>query len=113
MRKSDKHPFLSGKQEMLSRHLVQVVLPAFGTLYFALSPSLGLPASEQVVGGCAALATFFGTVLGVNNRRVPESGEIEMEEDEDGYQRVKRMSLETTPEELSKMREVKFKVQRP
>lgn len=112
MRKSDKHPFLSEKQERLSRHLVQVVLPAFGTLYFSLSEGLGLPGSVQVIVVTSALAVFFGAVLGVNSRRIPESGEILIEETEDGVE-LQKVSLDATPSELAKMRVVRFKINPP
>lgn len=111
MRKSDRHPFLSARQERLSRHLVQVVLPAFGALYFGLSQNWGLPATENVIGTTSVLAVFFGTILGVNNRRVPDSGEIHVEDGEEGVQ-ISKMALDATPEELSKMAEVRFRVQR-
>lgn len=44
----------------------QVVLPALGTLYFALSSIWGLPYGEQVVGTITALDCFLGTVLGIS-----------------------------------------------
>jgi len=45
----------------------QVVLPALGTLYFALSSIWGLPPyGEQVVGTITALDCFLGAVLGIS-----------------------------------------------
>ena len=46
----------------------QVVLPALGTLYFALSTIWGnaLPYGEQVVGTITALDCFLGAVLGIS-----------------------------------------------
>ncbi len=44
----------------------QVVLPALGTLYFALSSIWGLPYGEQVVGTITALDCFLGAVLGIS-----------------------------------------------
>lgn len=112
MRKSDKHPFLSAQQERLSRHLVQVVLPAFGTLYFALSTGLGFPGGAEVIFATSAIGAFLGTALGLNSRRIPDSGEILIEETEDGVD-LQRISLDATPSELAKMREVRFKVTPP
>lgn len=44
----------------------QVVLPALGTLYFALSSIWGLPYGEQVVGTITALDCFLGAILGIS-----------------------------------------------
>lgn len=40
-----------------------VVLPAVGTLYFALSGIWGLPYGEQVVGTVTALTAFLGAFV--------------------------------------------------
>lgn len=40
-----------------------IVLPALGTLYFALSGIWGLPYGEQVVGTITAVDTFLGAIL--------------------------------------------------
>lgn len=42
--------------------LVRVVLPAVGTLYFALSEFWEFPYGKAVVGSIAAVAFFFGQV---------------------------------------------------
>lgn len=43
-----------------------IVLPALGTLYFALAGIWGLPYGEQVVGTIAAIDTFLGALLGIS-----------------------------------------------
>ena len=43
-----------------------VVLPALGTLYFALAGIWNLPYAEQVVGTVTAVDTFLGVMLGVS-----------------------------------------------
>lgn len=43
-----------------------VVLPAIGTLYFALAGIWGFPYGEQIVGTIAAVETFLGVVLGIS-----------------------------------------------
>lgn len=47
--------------------IAMVVLPALGTLYFALSGIWGFPYGEQVVGTLVAVETFIGTVLQISN----------------------------------------------
>lgn len=48
------------------KFVAQVVLPALGTLYFALSSIWGLPYGEQVVGTITALDCFLGALLGIS-----------------------------------------------
>ena len=43
------------------------LLPALGTLYFALSGIWGFPYGEQVVGTITALDTFLGVILGISS----------------------------------------------
>lgn len=43
------------------------LLPALGTLYFALSGIWGLPYGEQVVGTITAADTFLGVLLGISS----------------------------------------------
>lgn len=48
------------------KFIAQIVLPALGTLYFALSAIWGLPAGEQVVGTITAIDAFLGAILGIS-----------------------------------------------
>ena len=43
------------------------LLPALGTLYFALSGIWGFPYGEQVVGTITAIDTFLGVILGISS----------------------------------------------
>ena len=42
------------------------LLPAVGTLYFALSSIWGLPYGEQIVGTITAIDAFIGAALGIS-----------------------------------------------
>ena len=44
----------------------QYLLPAAGTLYFALAGIWGFPYGEQVVGTITAVDTFLGVILGIS-----------------------------------------------
>jgi hypothetical protein len=57
---------LSQKAYEIVRWSVMVVIPAAGTLYFALSTYWGFPYAEQVVGSIAAFQIFIGMLLGVS-----------------------------------------------
>lgn len=45
------------------KYIAQVVLPAVGTLYFALASIWGFPYGEQIVGTITAVDTFLGVLL--------------------------------------------------
>lgn len=46
--------------------IAQYLLPASGTLYFALASIWGLPYGEQIVGTITAVDTFLGVLLGIS-----------------------------------------------
>ena len=48
------------------KYVAQIVLPAIGALYFALSQIWGLPYGEQVVGTITAVDCFLGALLGIS-----------------------------------------------
>lgn len=45
--------------------IAQILLPAIGTLYFALAGIWGMPYGEQIVGTITAVDTFLGVILGI------------------------------------------------
>ena len=54
--------------------IAMYLLPALGTLYFAIASIWGLPYGEQIVGTITAIDTFLGVILGIStaqyNKRV-------------------------------------------
>lgn len=58
---------ISNKVYDVLKWIAMVVLPAIGTLYFALAGIWGLPYGEQVVGTITAVDTFIGVVLGISS----------------------------------------------
>ena len=54
--------------------IAMYLLPALGTLYFAIASIWGLPYGEQIVGTITAVDTFLGVILGIStvqyNKRV-------------------------------------------
>jgi uncharacterized membrane protein len=57
--------------------LAQIMLPALGTLYFALSKIWGLPYAAEVVGTITAIDTFMGALLGISSSNYDKrNGEI-------------------------------------
>ena len=49
--------------------IAQIVLPALGALYAALSGIWGFPYGEQIVGTFAAVDVFLGAVLKISNEQ--------------------------------------------
>lgn len=58
---------MNNKVYDILKWIAQIVLPAVGTLYFALSQIWGLPYGEQVVGTITAVDAFLGAILGVSS----------------------------------------------
>ena len=65
---------MSNKVYDALKWIAMYLLPALGTLYFALAGIWGLPYGEQIVGTITAVGTFLGMILGVSasqyNKRV-------------------------------------------
>lgn len=57
---------LSNKTYDILKWVAQYLLPAIGTLYFALAGIWGFPYGEQVVGTVTAIDTFLGVILGIS-----------------------------------------------
>ena len=56
---------ISNKVYDVLKWIAQYLLPAIGTLYFALASVWNLPYGEQVVGTITAIDTFLGVILGI------------------------------------------------
>lgn len=56
---------MSNKYYDLLKWVAQYLLPACGTLYFALAGIWGFPYGEEVVGTITAIDTFLGVLLGL------------------------------------------------
>lgn len=65
---------LSNKAYDVLKYIAQYVLPAAGTLYFALSTIWGLPYGEQVVGTITAADTFIAAILGISTYSYNKEG---------------------------------------
>ena len=60
---------MSNKTYDILKYICQIVLPAIGTLYFALAQIWGFPYAEQIVGTLTAIDTFMGVLLGISSAR--------------------------------------------
>jgi hypothetical protein len=60
---------MSNKTYDTLKWIAQILLPALGTLYFALAKIWGLPFAAEIVGTIAAVDTFLGAILGISTKR--------------------------------------------
>lgn len=58
---------LSNEVYDILKFIAQIVLPAAGTLYFALAGIWGWPYGEQIVGTITAVDAFLGALLGLSS----------------------------------------------
>jgi hypothetical protein len=58
---------ISNKTYDVLKWVALYLLPATGTLYFALSGIWGFPFGEEIVGTITAVDTFLGVLLGISN----------------------------------------------
>lgn len=57
---------LNDKVYEILKWIAMIVLPALGTLYFALAGIWGFPFGEQIVGTITAIDAFLGAILGIS-----------------------------------------------
>lgn len=68
---------LSNKAYDVLKWIAQILLPAIGTLYFALSGIWGFPYAEAIVGTITAVDTFIGVLLGISNAQYKKEDSAE------------------------------------
>ena len=66
---------LSNRTYDILKWIAQILLPALGTLYFALSSIWGLPYGEQIVGTITAIDAFLGALLGISSAAYKKNNE--------------------------------------
>ena len=73
---------MSNKVYDVLKYIAQIVLPAMGTLYFALAKIWGFPYGAEIVGTISAVDAFLGALLKIstdqyNKEQLPEEEEEE------------------------------------
>lgn len=66
---------MSDKMYDILKWIAQILLPALGTLYFALAAIWGFPYAEQIVGTITAIDTFLGVILGISSSQYKKLNE--------------------------------------
>lgn len=105
---------LSNRTYDVLKYLAQIILPAIGALYFALSQIWGLPKTEEIVGTITAVDAFLGVALGLSTNVYNRSdarydGHIEVDDSE--QKKMYSMVLHSDPEKLDQKKSVTFKIQ--
>lgn len=104
---------ITGKLYDYLKYIAQILLPALGTLYFALAGIWSLPSAQEVVGTIVVVDTFLGVLLGISQTNYKKSdarfdGAINVTESD----QLKQFSLELKgdPDEIDSKDQVVFKV---
>ena len=111
-----RNPFLLGdKTYNFVKRLVQIILPAVGTFYFALSGIWGLPHGEQVVGTIMATTMFLGVVLGISSAQYTASGaayqgHMTVQPNSEGVSKVTALHFDGEPKDLEGKTAMTFKI---
>jgi hypothetical protein len=104
---------LSDKSYTVLKFIAQILLPAFGTLYFTIGGIWNIPATEQVIGSLTAVDTFLGVILGLstvsyNRSGAKYGGQINVVQTEG--KKVFTLEVEGDPEDIENQKEVTFKI---
>jgi len=103
-----------------TKYVAQIVLPALGTLYFALAQIWNLAGGSEVVGTIVAVDTFLGVLLGISSSAYNNSADVH-----DGYLGAKgtvdpdtghpdlKLTITKLPQELLDKKTVTLKVGTP
>lgn len=80
---------MSDKVYDVLKWIALILIPAIGTLYFALAGIWGFPYAEAIVGTLTAVDAFLGAILGISTsmykKNQSESNDFN-EEDESGVE---------------------------
>ena len=69
---------MSNKVYDVLKFIAQILLPALGTLYFALAQIWHFPYAEEIVGTITAVDAFLGALLGISTANYnKEQAEVE------------------------------------
>lgn len=107
---------LNNKLYDSAKYTAQVVLPAVGTLYFALAQIWHLPSATEVVGTITAVDTFLGVALHIqnvsyNNSDEKYDGAVVITETPD--KKTYSLNLKGEPEEIDTKNDILLKVDTP
>ena len=68
---------MSNKLYDVLKYIAQIVLPALGTLYFALEKIWSFPYGAEIVGTITAVDAFLGALLKISTDQYNKEQEVE------------------------------------
>ena len=68
---------MSNKVYDVLKFVAQILLPAIGTLYFALAKIWGLPYAAEIIGTISAVDAFLGALLGISTMQYNKAAELQ------------------------------------
>lgn len=71
---------MSNKVYDVLKYIALILLPALGTLYFALAKIWGFPYAAEVVGTISAVDAFLGALLKISTDNYNNDNDEEVEE---------------------------------
>lgn len=71
---------MSNKVYDVMKWIAMYLIPAVGTLYFALAGIWNFPYGEEIVGTLTAVDTFLGVILGISTSKYNKQSEEYIEE---------------------------------
>lgn len=106
---------LTGRIYDSLKFVAQILLPALGTLYFALAALWNLPNPEQVNGTILAVDAFLGVILGLSsaaykNNDARFDGVLRVDNDPEADKKVFSLELSSHPDDLEDKKEITFRV---
>lgn len=108
-----RKPTLSNAMYDRMKFVAQILLPALGTLYFALADLWDLPKPTEVVGTIVAVDAFLGVLLGLSSRQYQSSeekfdGMLAINENDSRI--IHQLELTTAPFELGRKDAITLRV---
>ena len=73
---------MSNKTYDILKYVAQIVLPALGTLYFALAKIWSFPYGAEIVGTITAVDAFLGALLKISTDQYNKEHQIEPPDEE-------------------------------
>ena len=68
---------MSNKVYDVLKWIALILLPALGTLYFALAKIWGFPYAAEIVGTISAVDAFLGALLGISTAQYNKEKDLE------------------------------------
>ena len=68
---------MSNRMYDILKFVAQILLPAIGTLYFALARIWNFPFAEEIVGTITAVDAFLGAILGISTAQYKKEVELQ------------------------------------